>query len=516
MLDTAQFSLLSDDEKVDIEPQVLKLLEYLIENRDRVVSRDEIINKIFGRRIVTDNALTVRIRSARQAVGDTAKQQSIIATIQGGGYQFVADVETASHVSSQFDRATETHSASPDHSPASVEQPTIAVLPFEVLGTSESDSIIARGLVHDIMTRIARSRTMFVIARGTAFQFPSGEHDVTEVGATLGVRYLVQGAAQISGDKIRVSIGLAITETSEEVGSWQYDQKLGDLLVIQDEIANLVVAAVEFEVQKQEMQRSTLMPSTNLDAWSAYHRGLSHMYRFRMKDCDNAEVFFRRAIDLEPNVPRPYAGLSFINFERAYLSIDDGRDSALRQAINYARQALEIDPMDPMGHWAASRAHALAGNLEMARESVATATDLNPSYATAQYFQGWVAMLRGDHAHSVEVVDFARRLSPFDPLIYGMLGVSAMSLALMGRYEEMLERINKALEHPAIHVQARAIASVMYALAGERELAQRELRSVWAVTPGYDVEQFFSAYGFQDADDIRRITEAFERTQRDC
>lgn len=123
------------------------------------------------------------------------------------------------------------------------------------------------------------------------FSFPSGEHDVREVGTKLGVRYVVQGAAQISGNKIRVSVGLASTETSQEVGTWQYNKKLGDVLVIQDEIASQLVAAIESEVQKQEMLRSTLMPSSNRDAWSAYHRALNHMYRFRTKDCDSAEVF---------------------------------------------------------------------------------------------------------------------------------------------------------------------------------------------------------------------------------
>jgi TolB-like protein/Tfp pilus assembly protein PilF len=509
VLDTAQFALDNDGRKVDVEPQVLKLLEYLIENRDRVVSRTELLDKVFGRRIVTDNALTVRIRAARQAVDDTAKAQSVIATIQGGGYRFVAQVEAASHVSSQFDHVTESDSATSNLSPLSSAQPTIAVLPFEVLGTGDADSIIARGLVHDVMTRIARSRTMFVIARGTAFQFPSGEHDVREVGVALGVRYVVQGAAQISGNKIRVSVGLANTETCQEVGSWQYDRKLGDVLIIQDEIANLVVAAIETEVQKQEMLRSTLMPSSNLDAWSAYHRGLSHMYRFRMKECDSAEVFFRRAIDLEPNVPRPYAGLSFVNYERAYLNLDDNRDSSLRHAFDYAHQALEVDPMDPMGHWALSRVQFLKGNLDAARDSITFATDLNPSYANAQYFLGWVAMQLGDHEFCVERIDLAQRLSPFDPLIYGMLGVSSLSLVLMDRIDEAMERVNKAIVHPDLHYQARAMGVVIFQLAGEYDLARESLRLVWSVKPDYDLKEFFSVYAFQDDDDVRRITEAF-------
>jgi TolB-like protein/tetratricopeptide (TPR) repeat protein len=514
VLDTAQFALYKDGQQINVEPQVFTLLKYLIENRDRVVSRTELLDKIFGRRIVTDNTLTVRIRALRRAVGDTAKAQAVIATIQGGGYQFISRVETTSHVSSRFERSNEAGPSDSSPSPLSVAQPSIAVLPFEVLGTDETDSIIARGLVHDVMTRIARSRTMFVIARGTAFQFPSGEQDVREVGARLGVRYLVQGAAQISRDKIRVSIGLANAETRQEVGSWQYDKKLGDVLVIQDEIANLVVAAIETEVQKQEVLRSTLLPSSNLDAWSAYHRGLGHMYHFRMKECDSAEMFFRRAIDLEPKVPRPYAGLSFVHYERAYLNLDKSRVNSLRRAFDYAQQALAIDPMDPMGHWALSRAHFLDHDLEAARESITFATDLNPSYATAQYFLGWVAMQLGDHETCLERIDLAVRLSPFDPLIYGMLGVSAMSLALMGRCEDAIERVDKVRDHPDMHYQAYAMGAIIFTMAGDHDSARSALQYVWSINPDYDIKEFFSVYAFQKDEDIRNISQAFEEARR--
>jgi len=515
VLDTAQFALFDDGCKVDIEPQVLKLLEYLIENRDRVVSRDELLDKVFGRRIVTDNALTVRIRAARTAVRDSAKEQKIIATVQGGGYRFVANVEATSHVTAQFEQRPEPESsASPDMQHLSTAEPTVAVLPFEVIGDGDGDATIARGLVHDVTTRIARSRTMFVTARGTAFQFESGAHDVREIGASLRVRYVVQGAVQISGKKIRVSIGLASTKSGQEVGSWQYNKPLGDVLVIQDELAELIVSSIETEIQKQEMQRSTLIPSSNLDAWSAYHRGLSHMYRFRMKECDNAEVFFRRAIDLEPNVPRPYAGLSFVNYERAYLNLDDDRENAMRRAMDYATEAIAVDPMDPMGHWAMSRVQCLRGNLDAARTSISESTDLNPSYATAQYFLGWVAMQQGDHETGLERIDLSRRLSPYDPLIYGMLGVSAMSLVLMGRYDEAMERTSEAIKHPDMHYQAAALGVAIFQMAGEIELAKESLQRVWAVKPDYDLNEFFSVYAFRKDEDIRRITHAFEDITR--
>ena len=233
-----------------------------------------------------------------------------------------------------------------------------------------------------------------------------------------------------------------------------------------------------------------------------------------MKECDGAEIFFCRAIDLEPNVPRPYAGLSFVNYERAYLNLDDNRVNSLRHAFDYANLAVEIDPRDPMGQRALSCAHVLAGNMESARDVVTLATDFNPSYATAQYFQRWVALQLGYRAFCVEWIDLEARLSPFDPLVYGMKGVSSMSLSMMGRHEEALERINKALKHPDMHYQAQAIATAVFALTGERDLARVALGKVWAANPDYDIKEFFSVYAFQKGEDIRRITQAFEETRR--
>jgi len=521
-LDTAHFALYEEGKKLDLEPQVLRLLQYLIENRDRVVPRSELLDKVFGRRIVSDNALTVRIRTARQSVGDTARAQKVITTIQGRGYRFIADVDTRAH--REFLRQPTVPAGSPENK-ANVHgksmpddlysaRPSIAVLPFEVIGGEETDLVIARGLVHDVTTRIARSRAMLVIARSTAFQFPSGGCDVRSIGVKLGVRYVAQGAAQPVGGRIRITVGLASTETREELASWQYDRKLDDVLIIQEEIAKLIVSALESEVIRQEMQRSTLIPSTNLDAWSAYHRGLNHMYRFRMKECDSAEHFFRRAIDLEPNLPRPYAGLSFVNYERAYLNLEGSRVNSLRRSLDYALQAIDIDAMDPMGHWALSRARFLEGDLGAAWESVMLSTELNPSYATAQYFLGWVAVQSGDHELCVERIDFARRLSPFDPLIYGMLGVSALSLVLMGRHEEAIQRGVEALKHPDVHHQAHAWAVAIFTMAGRPDLAGVSLKRVLAVNPDYDIREFFSVHAFQIDDDVRRITEAFGEAKR--
>ena len=514
VFDTAQFVLQRDGQRVDVQPQVLKLLTYLLENRDRVVSRAELIDKMFGQRVVTDNALTVRVRDLRRALSDNKKPQQIVATIPGIGYRFIAPVEARTHVwSGESERPDEADLATePNLGPGA--KPSIAILPFEVIGDGSENAIIARGLVHDIITRIARTRTMLVVARGSAFQFSSGGNDVGTVGAKLGVRYVVQGAVQISGDKLRVSVGMANTETREEFWSEQYDRQLDDVLVLQEDIASIVVAALDLEVQRAETQRSILLPSSRLDAWSAYHRGLNHMYHFRHAECDQAEKYFRRAVDLEPDVPRPYAGLAFVNYERAFLGLKKEREDALRRALDHANHAISVDPNDPMGHWALSRAQCLEGSLDAARNSVEEAIRLNPSYVSAQYFRGWVAMQLGEREICRDRVDMSLDLSPLDPLIYGMLGVSALNLALMGLVDEAMQRIREAMVHPDIHYQAQAVATVIYGLCGELEKARDMFVQVKKVNPNYSHKEFLATFAFQLDDDIRRIVAAFESVER--
>ena len=208
------------------------------------------------------------------------------------------------------------------------------------------------------------------------------------------------------------------------------------------------------------------------------------------------------------------SGLSFVNYERAYLHIEGSRANSLSRSVDYALHAIDIDPMDPMGHWALSRARFLEGNLGAARESVMLSTELNPSYATAQYFLGWVAMQSGDHELCLERIDLARNLSPYDPLIYGMLGVSALSLVLLGRHEKAFQRAIEALKHPDVHYQAHAWGVPIFTLVGRPDLANDCLKRVLKVNPDYDIQEFFSAHAFQKDDDVRRITQAFQEAKR--
>jgi TolB-like protein/Tfp pilus assembly protein PilF len=507
--DTTRRELSREQRQIDVEPQVFELIQYLIENRERVVPRAELQKLLWGARAITDNALNVRIRSARRLLGDTGHTQLVIRTVQGVGYRFVADVDISSIRLGPSISELVNPARTRTHSDPFGSQPSIAVLPFETFGDGSRAEILAQGLAHDVTTRLARSRTMFVIARATAFQFAGAPQDVRAIGAKLGVRYLVQGAIQVAARNMKITVALANTVTRQELWSEQFQRKIDDFMSVQEEITGIIAGALEFEVQREEVERSLLMPSSNLDAWSAYHRGLHYMYHFRSTDCELAERHFQRSIEMEPTVPRPYAGLSFVNFERVFLSFDRDHAGNLRKAFDYARQSLAVDPLDPMGHWALSRAYLLRGDLEASKESLLTALTLNPSYAIAQYSLGWVALQLGDKQLCLDRIDVARRLSPYDPLKFAMLGVSALSLALSGKTDEAVERSMQSTLQPHAHWGVLIWAALSHSIAGRRGRAKSFFSRVRAQVPGYDVDDFFTIFRFQQPEHIRLITKAF-------
>ncbi|MEO0436174.1 MAG: winged helix-turn-helix domain-containing protein [Pseudomonadota bacterium] len=516
LLDTARFALYRGKRKVDATPQVLKFLIFLVENRDRVVTRNELLEKLFGRRIVTDNALTVQVRAARKAVGDNSAAPKIIATVHGHGYQFIADVDTKALLSFAQPKGATVQKDLEEGSSLLLadRQPSIAILPFASITASDDEQIVARGLAHDITTRVACTKSLLVTARGSSFQYPSGLHDVAEVGLKLGVRYLCQGSVQIERGQIRVTVGLADTENRREVWTHQFDRKLTDFLAIQEEVAMIIVRSMDDAVRLNEISRVAALPESQLGAWSALHRGLDRMYAFRVDECDIAERFFRKSIDIDPKLSRPYAGLSFVNYERAYLNLDDRREHSLRLAFDHAKHAIDVDPLDPMGHWVEGRAHFLDGELDKANRSASRAANLNPSHANSQYLIGWIALQQGDRELCEERSSLACRLSPQDPLIYGMRGIRAMNMALAGRCDEAQELGLELLKNFDLHYQAYAYGAAVLGVSGNVEVAADCLRKVHAVNPKYTADDYFSIYAFQREDDIDRIRRAFTEAKR--
>jgi TolB-like protein len=391
-------------------------------------------------------------------------------------------------------------------------KPSIVVLPFRNLSGPEVQ-VLAEGLTYDITTRIGRTRSVLVTARGTAFKLWRGDHDVKEVGQLLGVRYVCHGSVQISAHRLRVNVSVAQTLTGEEIWAQTYDEKLDDFMLVQERIAAQVVSAVDAEIEQMEQRQSLLVPSANLDAWSAFHQGCWYMYRFRKEHIADADRLFSQSIDLEPTVPRPYAGLSFVRFQRAFLGLSKDRAFDIEQAHELALRALELDPRDPMGFWALSRARLIADDLTGAESALSNAIKLNPSYAVAIYTLGWVYMHLGNSDGCIEQIERARRLSPLDPLMFAMLGVQSLNMALMGRTEESVELARMAVRQPNVHGRAYSFCALSHAIAGDWNEASRLMEHTWSEDPTFGIGGIFEGNPFQRQQDIAIIKNAFKRLE---
>ena len=505
-LDTDRVELRSDGAAVAVEPQVFALLRLLLENRERMVSRDEIIAKVWNGRIVSDSAIASRIKSARQAVGDDGRAQAVIRTVHGQGFAFVADVATRSTVI-----ITAAESGAPlDIVRPQNTRPGVAVLPFRVVGASEPGLPIAEALPHDLIVELSRLHWLRVIARGSSFRFRDETVDLGDVSAKLGVQYCLTGSVQILGGIMLVSVELSDTKDKGIVWSESFRESVGAVHEIREQIIKAVSSAVEIRVPLHEARRAQLKSPENLDAWSSYHLGLHHMYRFNKADNETATSLFERAISLEPDFARAYAGLSFTHFQTAFLRYGDQAKSA-DLAQTCSAQCLERDPLDPFGHFTMGRAQWLRGDLEGGVAWLERATMLNPNYAQARYSRGWAEALLGDATASRVNIDDAMALSPLDPLLYAMLAVNALSYLGRDDAEQASRWADQAAHAPGAHALINMIAAVSHDLRGDRERAAVWARSVRERAGHLGKADFLRSFPFRDPPTRARILASLER-----
>src|SRR5215472_2559553 len=250
-------------EPVALEPQVFDLLIYLVRNRDRVVSKDDLINNVWGGRIVSDSALTSRINAARRAVNDSGAEQRIIRTVQRRGIRFIGEVSEDTEPASGIVAAL-----------VALEVPraprlSIVVLPFVNLSDDPEQQYFADGVTGDLMTDLSRIPDMLVISRNTAFTYRDKPVDTRQIGRELGVRYVLEGEVQRSGSRVRVTAQLIDAETDVHLWAERFDGDAGDLFTLQDEITNRIAVALDLELVGAEATRPTL----NRDAQDYILRG---------------------------------------------------------------------------------------------------------------------------------------------------------------------------------------------------------------------------------------------------
>jgi tetratricopeptide (TPR) repeat protein len=290
-----------------------------------------------------------------------------------------------------------------------------------------------------------------------------------------------------------------LTETRTARIAWadMMDAPVRDSLAVFDEIGNHLVNAIAAQVELAERNRAVLKPPNLLDAWEAQHCGLWHMYRFNEDNNEQARRFFETAIQLDPTFARPYAGLSFTHFQSAFLGWGD-RARHTELAYRIAVQGAQADDRDPAARWALGRANWLRGNIDAALTELETAVDLSPNFSLGHYTLAFVQAQSGDANVAIEATDHARKLSPYDPLLFAMLATRALGLMRLGRHDEAADWALKAIARPNAHVHILGIAAHCLALAGRLDEALRIVATIHSRWPGYNIRDFLSAFRFGD------------------
>jgi TolB-like protein len=506
-LDCERRELRADGAPVPIEPQVFDLLVYLIENRDRVVSKDDLIASVWGGRIVSDSTLDSRINAVRKAVGDSGKEQCLIRTSARKGIRFVGEVQEETRASPADVRATTDAQGADSLPPLVADRPSIAVLRFENLSEDRALDLIATGLAEDIIALLARVPGFFVIARASSFVYSQRPTEIRRVGAELGVRYVVTGSARSSADRVRVTVQLIEAESGNQLWAGRYDVERGDTLDLQDEIARQIMTELEPALTKADLSVIDRRRIDNVDAWSHFRQASGYIAVHGWSEDSVVEALnrLRQAIAVDSNFALARALLALLSAFGANLSLVPDITAARNDALDEAERAVALDPnaSDVLGF--AGCAFADLGEHERGVELLRRALELDPSNAQAHVALGASLVRFGRFDEGIQSMQFGMRSSPKDFRLTFWSMILAYALGRAGRLEEALAEASAAARRDGRLYTARVVVAWVLVGLDRKVEARAALAEARRIRPALSLEEIQRFFGQSTAADLKPI-----------
>jgi TolB-like protein len=488
VLDTGRRELSRGSEPVAVGPQVFDLLIHLIENRDRVVSKDELFDVIWRGRTISESTLTSHVNFARRAIGDNGEEQRLIRTISRKGFRFVGDVREAPSLGAEKSKVAE---AGPSHlnitslgALALPDQPSVAVLPFLNLSGDPDQDYFADGVVEDIIGALSRMRWLFVIARNSSFTYKGRAVDVKQVGRELGVRYVLEGSVRKAGNRVRVTGQLIDATAGAHLWAERFDSTLEDIFDLHDELATSVVGAIAPQLERAEIQRAKHKPTDKLDAYDYYLRGMASFHQGNKEGMNEALPLFYQAIERDPGFASAYAMAAACLFWSKFNGWVADRSQVMSEGARLAHRAIELGKDDAVA--LARGGHALAnfvGDLDSGIALIDKALLLNPNLAAAWFLGGFVQIMRGEPDNAIERLAYAMRSSPLDSEMYRMQCGTALAHLFAGRFDEAAPWAEKALRDLPSFLIAVCIIAASHAFAGRKAEADRAMHNLRRLDP---------------------------------
>ncbi|WP_170167106.1 winged helix-turn-helix domain-containing protein [Paracoccus methylarcula] len=468
ILDTALRELRFRGTIQPAEPQVFDLVLYLLRNRDRVIGYDELIEAVWEGRNVSESTIRNRINAARKLIGDDGHRQCVIRTFPRRGLRFISEVREGDITSSS---SATSHSVIPDdeslplanneapipanHADRSAQPthrwPVVAVLPFVNLSGDPLQEHLGDGFCEDIITMLARHRTLTVVARNSAFAFKGHTGNIRSAGANLGADYVVEGSVRRIDDSIRVTAHLIQTSNGQLIWADHFDRRMEALFDVLDNITQRIVANIEPEIGSAERARVGRKIPSSLRAWDLFQLGTTHLYRATRNDNREAQRLLRLAIEQDQELAQAHAYLSYaILLSMLYFEAEP-EEERLDEAQELARKAMELDEHDAMIRFVYGRVLLARCEYSDALHELEQAVALNPALAVGHCGVGDSLAYEGRYDESYSCFQRAIELSPHDPQRWAFYAYRALAHLFAHEFELASDWAKKATHIPNCH-----------------------------------------------------------------
>ncbi len=486
-LDTNLRELRRGRDLVTVEPQVFDLLEYLLRHRERVVSKDDIFTGVWRGRIVSESALTTRINAARAAIRDSGETQHFIKTFRGKGLRFVGNVQEQAEAAETTSDGIGTEPATAR--PALSDQPSIAVLPFLNMSGDPEQGYFADGMTEEIITALARFKSLFVISRNSSFNYRDRSVGIEKIAQDLGVRYVLEGSVRKAGDRVRIMSQLILAKTGAHIWAERFERKLTDIFDLQDEISENIVGAVAPHILDAEVRHARSKRPDSLVAYDCVLRAYQHLWILTLDDNDKALDFLRRAIQLDPDYALAYAYASWADLFRVQLLQGAPLRSLLTEALSFAQRAVELDPSDPLiqiirAAWQLM----IERNFDGALTRHEDAFGKNPNSVWICGANGFAHCLCREPERALEMFERARRLSPRDLSMFLWLPGGAIAHLLAGRPEQAIQWADDALRLNPRHLISLLLRAAAEMAGGQDDAGRRSVERMRVINPALDIK----------------------------
>ena len=508
-IDVERRELRRAETPVHVEPQVFDLLVYLVNNRDRVVSKDDLIASVWGGRIVSDSTLTSRINAVRNAVGDCGEDKKLIRTIARKGFRFVGAVHMQpgggepAHFINPPPHEIQEQSRLPD-------RPAIAVLPFINMSGDSEQEYFSDGISEDIITALSKLRWFFVIARNSSFIYKGKTVHIKQVADELGVGYVVEGSVRKAGDSVRITVQLNDVATGSHIWAERFDRSIADVFAVQDEITEAIVAAIEPQVYAAENFRAKRKSPDSMDAWDLVMRALSHYWRVTRQDNVVAQALLEKATAIDPSYGQALGVLATSHTFSAHMGWEE-MATASPVAERAALAAILADSEDPWAHHALGCVYLFTRRFDDSLAEFELALRLNPNFSLAQGYYGLALSYCGLWEDGNVAARRALRLSPRDPFSAVYYGIAAYASFVGRNYDEAIRLSRDGLRQRSDFVGAHRVLTSAAGMAGKTDIAAAALQELRRAQPNISLAWIAGQMPIKLEADREHYLEGFRR-----